>query len=85
MIKGTYVLLVFLEWLTLIYMISIWLLPDSQLRRTVIEYVSPFFVPFRKLQKISILNCKIDFSYFIFLLVIYYCKQVVLAVYQSLL
>lgn len=78
LIKGAYAILMFLEWLILLYFVSIWLLPDCWLRRTFIEYVGPFFVPIRKLLKKSVLQSKIDFSYIIVLLIIFYLKNMVI-------
>ena len=78
LIKGTYVLLMFLEVLIMCYMVSMWILPDCRLRRTFIEYVGPLFVPFRYLLKKSVIQCKIDISYLLAFLFLAYLKQVLL-------
>lgn len=76
LIKGSYTVLMFLEWLILLYIVSIWLLPDCWLRRTLAEHVDPFFIPVRFLLKKSVMRCKWDFSYLITLLIIFYLKSV---------
>lgn len=75
MIKGAYVFFLFLEELLLLYVVGVWFLPESWFRQLLSEVVSPLLVPLQVLQRKSVIACRMDFSYVVAVLVVWFAKK----------
>lgn len=73
-LKGAYAFTVFLEELTALYFISSCFFQKRSMHSCFEEFVGPLFIPFRKLQKKSVLQCRVDFSCLIVILILLFLQ-----------